>query len=110
MKFLKSVLAGMLLIPLFMLSAHPQGAAIKKAEVTNKVEIKVTGMTCVGCASHVSMILSETAGVKKHEVKYPGDVAVVTYDPKKTSPEDLVAVIQEKTNYTAEIKKKAADN
>jgi periplasmic mercuric ion binding protein len=106
MKNLKSVIAALVFASFCVLNASAQEATIKKAAITNKVEIKVSGMTCAGCAGHLNNVLSETAGVKDHEVKYPGDVAIITYDPQKTSPEDLVTAIEEQTNYTAEVKKK----
>ncbi len=67
------------------------------------VEIRLTGMTCAGCASTVSNVLSETPGVTFNEVKFPGDIAVVKYNSKKIYPEDIVKAIEAKTTFTAEI-------
>lgn len=73
------------------------------------VEIKVTGMTCGGCASHVHQVLSETEGVIDNSVKYPGDIAIVKYDPKKISPKGIAESIEAHTTYTAEIVVKKDD-
>lgn len=109
MKKLSTVFVIILCITSWALQAQAQEKAGLKAESENKIEIKVTGMTCAGCASHVSKIISDMDGVISQEVKYPGNIAVVTYDPKKTTPKDLIAVIQEQTSYTAEIQKKETD-
>ncbi len=89
----------------FTYGVQAQDKPIKEAAKGNKVELKITGMTCGGCAASVSRVLGKTQGVLDQEVKFPGDVAVITYDPEKVKPEDLVAVIEEKTNFKAEVKK-----
>ncbi len=71
------------------------------------VEVKVTGMMCGGCASKVHKVLEGTAGIIDNEVKYPGDVAVVKYNPEKTNPEEIVGVIEEKTDFSAELKEES---
>lgn len=89
--------------------------AVSKVEPTNAaynllkeepktVTIKITGMTCAGCASHVHTALSKTAGVISDEVKYPGDIAIVKYDASKVTVEQIIKAI-EKTGYKAEIQK-----
>jgi hypothetical protein len=49
--------------------------------------------------------LKETKGVVDNSVEYPGDIAVIDYDPKKTQPEQLIAAIEKKTSYKAELLK-----
>ncbi len=71
------------------------------------VEVKVTGMMCGGCASKVHKVLNETAGVVDNEVKYPGDVAVIKFNPEKTNAEEIVGVIEEKTDFSAELKEES---
>lgn len=82
-------------------------ADIQAQEKVETVEVKVTGMMCGGCASKVHKALKETAGIVDNEVKYPGDVAIVKYDPEKTNPEAIVGVIEEKTDFTAEVKEES---
>ncbi len=66
------------------------------------VTLKITGMTCAGCASHIHTALSKTEGVISDEVKYPGDVAIIKYDASKISEKEIITVI-EKAGYKAEI-------
>lgn len=61
-------------------------------------------MTCAGCSNHISTALKAVDGVIEQSVEYPGDLATITYDPVKTSPETIIKVI-EKTGYKAEISK-----
>ncbi len=67
------------------------------------VKLKITGMTCAGCANHLYKVLSETPGVINNEVKYPWDITVVKYDASKINPEEIIKSIEEKTRYTAEL-------
>lgn len=71
-------------------------------EEPKTVTLKITGMTCAGCASHIHTALSKTDGVINDEVKYPGDMAIIKYDASKISEKEIIAVI-EKTGYKAEV-------
>ena len=77
-------------------------AAARVASTPQVVKIKVTGLTCAGCASHVHTALTKQAGVVSNTVEYPGDVAVVTYDPALTSEAAIVKTI-EQTGYKAQV-------
>ncbi len=77
---------------------------------TEKVKLKITGLTCAGCASNLHKVLSETTGIFKNSVEYPGDLAVVEYDPKKITPDEIIKAIEDKTSYSAEIHKEEANN
>lgn len=66
--------------------------------------LKITGMTCAGCASHIRTALSKTDGVLSDEVKYPGDIATIKYDAAKISEKEIIGVI-EKAGYKAEVMK-----
>ena len=76
-----------------------------KQENAEIVKLKITGLTCAGCASHVHKVLNETEGVVDNSVEYPGDIAVVHYNPDQTSPELIIKAIEENTSYTAELVK-----
>lgn len=67
-----------------------------------KVILKITGMSCAGCANHVSKALKNVNGIIEESVKFPGDVAIVKYDAAKTRPEELIKAI-EKAGYKAEV-------
>ena len=106
---MKSIIPSIIFIFLLMGHGMAQSADSQKiAETVQKsetVKLKVTGLTCAGCASHLYKVLKETKGVIDNSVEYPGDIAVVDYDPKQTQPEKLIAAIEEKTTYKAELLK-----
>lgn len=86
--------------------AQQREISISKIIDKNKeVTLKITGMTCAGCASHVSSTLDKIDGVLDHEVKFPGNIAIVKYDPKKTSEKEIIAAIK-KIGYKAEVMKR----
>lgn len=68
---------------------------------TKIVELKVTGMTCQGCADHIISALSEKKGVIKSDVKVSGGPASITYDPATTNETEIIKTIEE-TGYKAE--------
>ncbi|CAD5264616.1 Heavy metal transport/detoxification protein (fragment) [Imperialibacter sp. EC-SDR9] len=45
--------------------------------------------------------MQETKGVLDNHVEYPGDIAIIKYDDKKTKPSELIAAIEKKTSYKA---------
>ena len=83
-------------------STSPSEAAARVADTPQVVKIKVTGLTCAGCASHVHTALTKQAGVVSNTVEYPGNVAVVTYDPALTNEAAIVKTI-EQTGYKAQV-------
>lgn len=68
---------------------------------TKVVELKVTGMTCQGCADHVTSALSEKKGVLKSDVKFSENSARVTYDSATINEAEIIKTIQD-TGYKAE--------
>lgn len=72
------------------------------SEDIKMVTLKITGMSCAGCASHIHTALSKTDGVISDDVKYPGDVTTVKYDASKISEKEIITVI-EKAGYKAEV-------
>ncbi len=74
--------------------------SINKEEVKT-IKLKITGMTCAGCSSHVMETLKSIKGVSKVDLEYPGDVATVEFDASKTNKEALIAAVV-KINYKAE--------
>ena len=69
------------------------------------VQLKITGMTCAGCSSHATQTLEGVKGVSSVDLEYPGDIAIIKYNPKETNSEALIKAI-EKINYKAEVVKK----
>jgi Cu+-exporting ATPase len=63
-------------------------------------------MTCASCAARIEKKLNRVEGVRA-SVNFATETASVTYDPDRTAPEDLVAVV-ETTGYTARLPQPAA--
>jgi len=56
--------------------------------------IPVTGMTCASCVRRVERALSKKEGVASASVNFAAEKATVEYDPKTTSPDDLINTIE----------------
>lgn len=59
-----------------------------------KEHLKVTGMTCDGCASKVTHALKTMTGVSDANVSLLGGEATVRYDERLTSSEQLKSAIE----------------
>lgn len=70
------------------------------AEGMTTVKIEVHGMHCGGCVAAIDQALGECDGVVQKQVSLEESLAVVTFDPSKVKPADVVAVIEE-LGYTA---------
>lgn len=57
--------------------------------------LKVTGMTCGGCTSAVTRALVGVDGVHNVDVSLAGGEAKVDFDEVMTSPDKLIAAVQE---------------
>ena len=67
--------------------------------------LKVSGMICGTCAATVEKTVKKIDGVKRAKVSQPKGTAEITYDPAKTTPEAIAKIINEKTNFKAEVPK-----
>lgn len=67
--------------------------------------LKVTGMTCGGCAAAVKMAAKKVDGVADADVSYEKGRAVVTYDSAKTTPEKIAKAITDGSGFKAEVQK-----
>ena len=65
--------------------------------------LKITGMTCGGCAVAVKMAAKKVDGVAEANVSYETGRADVTYDPTKTTPEKIAKAITENSGFKAEL-------
>lgn len=101
------LLAAAVLVPLsaHALRANPQSASLSAAVVadTQRVALHVEGMTCGGCAISTRVVLNRLDGVKKVEVSYEQKRALVTYDPSRVTPPQMIAALKEKLDYTARV-------
>lgn len=69
-----------------------------------KLVLTVSGMHCHGCAYAVQMTLKHARGVSKAHVHLKTGEAFVQYDPKKTTPKDVVQRVVD-VGFQASIKK-----
>lgn len=63
--------------------------------MTETVTIKVTGMSCDGCAASLDKRLSAENGVQSAQVSFTDGSAVVEFDPTVVSRDHLDQVIRE---------------
>jgi copper chaperone CopZ len=56
--------------------------------------LKVTGMTCGGCASTVTHALKKMPGVSDVKVSLSAGEATVQYDDRLTSPDQLKSAVK----------------
>src|SRR5260370_8656782 len=70
--------------------------------MTESVTIKVDGMVCAACQSHVQRALEGTRGGSKGAVNLMTGQAVVAFDPVTVAPQNLVQAILD-TGYDAEL-------
>ena len=56
--------------------------------------IPVTGMTCASCVRRVERVLSKKEGVASAAVNFAVEKVTVEYDPKITSPDELISTIE----------------
>ncbi len=55
--------------------------------------LRVTGMTCGGCASTAARAIREMGGVQDCEVSFPTRDARILYDERLTSPAKLTLAV-----------------
>lgn len=65
------------------------------AGATTEARFAVSGMTCGSCAARVGKMLADRPGVVDAAVNFATGTATVAYDPGRTSPDDLVAAVDE---------------
>jgi copper chaperone CopZ len=82
-----------MLIPMAALSQE-QKSATTKLQVT-QCALKVSGMTCDGCAGMVEKGLLKVEGVKTAKVDFKTGEAQVSFDKTKTTPERIVAAFNQ---------------
>lgn len=63
------------------------------------IKLDVTGMTCDHCATGIEKLLSKNKGVTEVKVSYQKANCECSFDPTKTSKEEIVNTINETKNY-----------
>lgn len=70
---------------------------------TKTVTLKISGMTCAGCATAVKMAATKLDGVTDATVSYEKGEAFITYNPAKTTPEAIAKAVTEKAGFKSEV-------
>lgn len=65
------------------------------------VTIAVKGMDCTGCVGKTRDAATQVNGVVKLEGNPTTEKVVVTYDPAKTNPDEIITAINKNTTYAA---------
>lgn len=78
--------------------------ALEGSPVTATATLHIEGMTCVGCATSVKLVLLKTSGVVSADVSYEKKQAVVTYDPDKTSPLQIAKAVSKELDYEVAVR------
>jgi len=60
-----------------------------------RVELKVDGMTCQGCARSITKKLTGVASVTSAVVNLPAGRATIEYDDSRATVEDLIAAVEQ---------------
>ncbi len=76
------------------------GYKVKRSEA--RIDLKIGGMTCAGCANSAEKALRDAPGVISASVNLMTEQGTVVFDPDKTSRGDLVAAV-EATGYRATV-------
>lgn len=63
------------------------------------IKLDITGMTCDHCATGIEKLLSKNEGVKEANVSYPKATCECSFDPSKTSKEEIINTINGTKNY-----------
>jgi P-type Cu+ transporter len=62
--------------------------------MSQRATLKITGMSCSGCAANVEKALKGATGVSAAKVDLKAGKVVVEYDPDKTSEKDLANAVK----------------
>ena len=62
-------------------------------QTSTALTLSVSGMSCGGCAAGLERALTQTWGVRQARVNFDTGEATVEYDPERTDPEALSAVV-----------------
>jgi len=94
---MKKRIMGPLLLALLVL------VFIGAGEAAERVELRVDGMACPFCELAVERILRAQPGVIEADADFRTGRAVVVYDSKRISPEELIDAVNKRTFYRARL-------
>ncbi|MBL7882508.1 MAG: heavy-metal-associated domain-containing protein [Bacteroidia bacterium] len=64
-------------------------------------QIKIEGMTCGHCQKSVTKIIETVLGIISCEVSLEKGIAIVTFDEKKTTKEEIIKSVNDSEIYKA---------
>jgi len=67
---------------------------LENPETYRTVELKITGMTCPGCADVLERLLIKKTGVVNADVDYESGYARVVFDPAQISVDEIVETLK----------------
>lgn len=73
------------------------------------IKLDITGMTCDHCATGIEKLLSKNEGVTEAKVSFPKATCKCSFDPIKTSKEEIINTINETKNYKVKSDKENSD-
>ena len=62
---------------------------------TEKINLKLRGMSCASCASSIEEAISNVPGVESCNVNFGAQLAAIKYNPRQTSIEDIQEAVEE---------------
>ena len=62
---------------------------------TEKINLKLRGMSCASCASSIEDAISNVPGVESCNVNFGAEQAAINYNPRQTSIEDIQQAVEE---------------
>ena len=73
------------------------------------IKLDITGMTCDHCATGIEKLLSKNEGISEANVSYSNGSCECSFDPNKTSKEQIVNTINETKTYKVKAVKENSD-
>lgn len=73
------------------------------------IKLDITGMTCDHCATGIEKLLSKNEGISEANVSYPNGSCECSFDPTKTTKEEIVNTINETKTYKVKTVKENSD-
>lgn len=64
------------------------------ATTTQATTLKISGMSCAGCANSVGRILKRVPGIQLADVNFAAEQARVIYDPEQANLERMIAAVE----------------
>lgn len=98
------IISGTMFLLLMAFSSYGQSEVKKENEkksemnnqVTTKVKMSVTGMSCMGCVANVKNTIEELDGVQEVEVSLEDKEAIITYITSKVEPKKIQEAVNKK--------------